>query len=170
MSSTSIFGKESLNYQIHEWIHALSWPLTRATEQYEQRTVRTVHSERAKSADESGESGRSKRGRVDGRESERPVESGRSRVKVDGLLTKSGWAFDGMWTVLQKVDSPSKSVRSWGKADGLQYYIIDRTNWGSTNRFGQTLNAFVIKMSNVPRFSCHELEFIRKRFLFLEIS
>ena len=38
-----------------------------------------------------------------------PSESGRSRVKVDGLLTKSGRSFDGKWTVLQKVDGPSES-------------------------------------------------------------
>ena len=57
---------------------------------------------------ESGESGQSKRGKVNG-----PSESGRSRVKVDGLLTKSGRAFDGMWTVLQKVDGPSESGRSF---------------------------------------------------------
>ena len=28
MSPTSIFGKDYLHYQIHEWIYALSWPLT----------------------------------------------------------------------------------------------------------------------------------------------
>ena len=42
-----------------------------------------------------------------------PSESGRSRVKVDGLLTKSGRSFDGKWTVLQKVDGPSESGRSF---------------------------------------------------------
>ena len=47
------------------------------------------------------------------RETEWSVESGRSRVKMDGLLTKSGRSFDGNWTVLQKVDGPSESGRSF---------------------------------------------------------
>ena len=50
---------------------------------------------------ESGESGQSKRGKVNG-----PSESGRSRVKVDGLLTESGRSFDGKWTVLLQVYGP----------------------------------------------------------------
>ena len=45
-------------------------------------------------------------------------ESGRSRVKVDGLLTESGRSFDEKWTVLKNVDRPSKSVRSRGRVDG----------------------------------------------------
>ena len=43
--------------------------------------------------------------------------------KVDGLLMKSGRS-SRKWTVLQKVDSPSKSVGSRGKADGLQYWMV----------------------------------------------
>ena len=43
--------------------------------------------------------------------------------KVDGLLMKSGRS-SRKWTVLQKVDSPFKSVRSRGKADGLQYWMV----------------------------------------------
>ena len=63
---------------------------------------------------ESGESGQSKRGKVNGPSKvDGPSESERSRVKVGGLLTKSGRSFDGNWTVLQKVDGPSESGRSF---------------------------------------------------------
>ena len=61
-----------------------------------------------------GESGGSKTGKVDGPESGQSVESGRSRVKVDVLLTESERSFDEKWTVfLRKVNGPSESGRSF---------------------------------------------------------